>query len=219
MGLIVKLNLTLEILNWAYFYQSILFNYNFFTSLDLFYGFKSFYGGVYLLNFIVPIKIYTDLLKEKSDILAQNKGKAGIYRFINKINGSSYIGSAVDLRIRLKDYFTVSYLRHETLKQSSIIYRSLLKNGYENFSLEILEYCDPNKCIEREDYYFKFLNPDYNICKKAGSSLGRVDYEETKLKKSAKALSRLIPAVPGLQVQVLDLCLRKQTNDYLRFNS
>jgi|SRR5437588_1965382 len=40
---------------------------------------------------------------------------------------------------------------------------ALLKHGYENFNLEILEYCEPEKCLEREDFYIKKLNPKYNI--------------------------------------------------------
>jgi hypothetical protein len=38
-------------------------------------------------------------------------------------------------------------------KSRNHIYSALLKNGYENFSLTILEYCEPEQCIEREDYY------------------------------------------------------------------
>lgn len=44
-----------------------------------------------------------------------------------------------------------------------MIYRALLKNGYSNFQLEILEYCEPNLVLEREQYYLNLLNPDYNI--------------------------------------------------------
>jgi group I intron endonuclease len=43
------------------------------------------------------------------------------------------------------------------------IYRSLLKHGYSNFGLEILEYCSSGKLIEKEKYYIKLLNPEYNI--------------------------------------------------------
>lgn len=43
------------------------------------------------------------------------------------------------------------------------IYRSLLKHGYSNFGLEILEYCSSDKLIEKEKYYIKLLNPEYNI--------------------------------------------------------
>jgi hypothetical protein len=70
-----------------------------------------------------------------------------------------------------------------------MIFRSLLKNGYSNFSLNILEYCSPEKAIEREQYYLDFLKPEYNILKKAGSSLGRKHSDEAKEKMKLKALT------------------------------
>jgi group I intron endonuclease len=62
------------------------------------------------------------------------------------------------------------------------ICRALFKHGYSNFSLEILEYCEPEKCLEREDYYLKQLNPEYNTAKKSGAPMsGRTHSEETKI--------------------------------------
>jgi len=58
----------------------------------------------------------------------------------------------------------------------------VLKNGYSNFSLEILEYCAASKCIEREQYYLDHLKPEYNILKVAGSSLGFKHSDVTKEK-------------------------------------
>ena len=57
------------------------------------------------------------------------------------------------------------------------IHNALLKEGYASFSLYILEYCDEKDLIKREQYYLDFLKPEYNILKKAGSSLG---YKHTK---------------------------------------
>lgn len=151
------------------------------------------------------IFIYSNLEKDKDKIYSDNKGKSGVYRFKNKINGSTYVGSSVDLRKRFKYYFSVNFLRSVTLRYKSKIYSSLLKNGYENFILEILEHCDPDQCIEREDYYINLLKPDYNICPKAGSSFGRITSEDTKRKMSIIARNRKHFPVPGLQVQVTDL--------------
>ena len=53
-----------------------------------------------------------------------------------------------------------------------MIYNSILKHGYSSFSLEILEYCDGDQAISREQYFLDLLNPEYNILKKAGSRLG-----------------------------------------------
>ena len=40
------------------------------------------------------------------EILSANKGKSGVYRINNTISGEVYIGSAVDLSRRLRDYFS-----------------------------------------------------------------------------------------------------------------
>lgn len=48
-----------------------------------------------------------------------------------------------------------------------MIHKALLKYGYSNFSLEILEYCNQRDIVKREQYYLDLLKPDYNILKKA----------------------------------------------------
>jgi hypothetical protein len=61
------------------------------------------------------------------------------------------------------------------------ICRALFKYGYYKFYLSILEYCEPEKCLEREGYYFKLLNPEYNTAKKPGAPMsGRTHSEESK---------------------------------------
>jgi group I intron endonuclease len=65
------------------------------------------------------------------------------------------------------------------------ICRALLKYGYSNFCLEILEYCDRTELLTREKYYFELLNPEYNLCEEPGSTLGKNHSKETKVKMSA----------------------------------
>jgi len=43
-----------------------------------------------------PKKLYINALEERDQILNENKGKSGIYIFINKINSKRYVGSAKD---------------------------------------------------------------------------------------------------------------------------
>jgi group I intron endonuclease len=94
-----------------------------------------------------------------------------------------YIGSAVDLRRRLKQYFNVNYLKRHT---DMLISRALLKYGYSNFNLEILEYCPVSKLLKRENYYFKMFKPEYNISQVAGAPMfGRNHSEKTRAKMSA----------------------------------
>nr|ATI20483.1 GIY-YIG endonuclease [Juglanconis juglandina] len=143
----------------------------------------------YYLSF-VPLIVYSNPGTDKLKILKDNQGKAGVYQWVSKINGKTYIGSSVDLYNRLRCYFNPDWLELETTRSKSMIYRSLLKNRYSNFSLNILEYCTPLKAIEREQYYLDLLNPEYNILKKAGSLLGFKHSEETIAKMKAGSLNR-----------------------------
>ena len=113
--------------------------------------------------------VYKNADIQKLEILKDNKNKSGIYGWINSSNGNSYVGSSTNLSRRLLQYFNTKYL----LKYPNfIICKALIKQGYSNFSLEIIEYCDSDKCLEREQYYLDLLNPKYNILKIAGSTLG-----------------------------------------------
>jgi len=62
------------------------------------------------------------------------------------------------------------------------IAKALLKYGYSNFSLEILEYCNLSVTITREQHYIDLLKPQYNILPTAGSRLGYKHSEETLVK-------------------------------------
>lgn len=64
------------------------------------------------------------------------------------------------------------YSLRSLAKSNRPIDRALLKHGFSNFTLEILEYCDKNNVLEREQYYMDILKPKYNIVEKAGSTLG-----------------------------------------------
>jgi group I intron endonuclease len=60
-----------------------------------------------------------------------------------------------------------------------LICKALIKYGYNNFTLEILEFCDSSDTVSREQYYIDFCKPEYNILKIAGSSLGYLHTEDT----------------------------------------
>src|SRR5437868_9085026 len=73
-------------------------------------------------------------------------------------------------------------MQNSLIKSKSYIYNAILKHGHSNFSLTILEYCSPEKCIEREDFYLSSLQHKYNILEKAGSLLGYKHSQESKTK-------------------------------------
>lgn len=125
----------------------------------------------------IPAKFYDDAYSMKKTILEENKGKSGIFMLTNQLTGDIYVGQSTDISKRFKNYFNISYLNS---KPGYIINRALLKYGYSEFSLTILEYCDISDLTIREQYYFDKLEPQYNILKFAASSLGFKPSEDTK---------------------------------------
>ena len=121
--------------------------------------------------YIIPVVSYSNAGVLKKKILKDNKNKSGIYCWNNLITGKSYVGSSVSLSKRLYNYYSSNYLKNELKVTKSIIYRSILKNGYSNFSLYIIEYCEKDLLIKREQYYIDTLKPEYNILKIASSPL------------------------------------------------
>ncbi len=132
-----------------------------------------------LLNKINYKKIYFDADKDKLDIIKDNKEQSGIYLWENKDNGKIYIGSSINLSRRLTSYYNLNHLAKYPTRY---INNALLKGGYSAFRLYILEYCNKEDLIKREQYYFDILKPVYNICYTAGSTLGRLHREESREK-------------------------------------
>lgn len=127
-------------------------------------------------NEIVTVVTYDDVGAQMRSILKDNRGKSGIYRWTNKINGKKYVGSSVNLGRRFSAYFSHKYLSSNKLMVS----KALLKYGYAGFILEIIEYCVLKNLIQREQYYINLFKPEYNILKVAGSLLGFKHSESTK---------------------------------------
>uniref|UniRef100_UPI00241156F6 hypothetical protein n=1 Tax=Stagonosporopsis vannaccii TaxID=2606854 RepID=UPI00241156F6 len=125
------------------------------------------------------IKVYDNAYDMRKDIYKENKDKSGIYMFTNKLTNDTYIGQSKNLANRFRNYFNISYLRH---KYTLVISRALIKYGFSNFSITILEYCEISDLVSREQYYFDTLNPKYNTLKIAGSSLTHKHSEETKIR-------------------------------------
>jgi group I intron endonuclease len=97
------------------------------------------------------------------------KGHA-IYKIVSKKNGRIYVGSSVCFIKRKKQHiYDLKNKKHCNIK---------LLNHYNKYDddlyFEVLEKVKHKEnLIKREQYYIDTLNPFFNICKKAGSSLGR----------------------------------------------
>jgi group I intron endonuclease len=135
----------------------------------------------------------------QGDVLKFLSGKSGIYKWTNTLNGKSYVGSSISLHRRIQENFNPERSLRELNRGESILYKSLLKYGYLNFTLEILEVVNVEGLtsaearvllLEREQHYIDLLDPEYNILKTAGSNLGAKMSSETKAKISAAKLGK-----------------------------
>jgi len=87
--------------------------------------------------------------------------------------------------VRFYTYYSLASLA----SSNRPIDRALLKHGFSNFKLEILEYCVISQALVREQYYLDNMKPEYNIVKVAGSTLGYKHSPESIAKMRAIVLS------------------------------
>jgi hypothetical protein len=82
-----------------------------------------------------------------------------------------------------------------------LICRALIKYGYSNFSLEILEYCAPEERFVRENHYIKNFAPEYNIVQESNtmpSRLKHIHSDTSKLKIGFSQPSRIMVSVTDI---------------------
>jgi group I intron endonuclease len=124
-----------------------------------------------------PAIIYKNAEIDRSQILSDTKSLAGIYMWTHIESNKKYIGSAVDLSKRLKDYYSPLYLK----RADNYISKALLHYTYSAFSLTIIEFISIKDLslegtrqliLEREQANINLFLPEYNILKIAGSLLG-----------------------------------------------
>jgi group I intron endonuclease len=127
---------------------------------------------------VKPVKVYESPYLQRAQINKELRGLSGIYRWVNKESGKSYVGSAVILPKRLSKYFSKKYL--SVSSSNMLICKALVKYGYTEFKLEILEFTARDTLIVREQYFLDKLHPEYNILKFSGSCLGYKHKEATK---------------------------------------
>jgi len=72
----------------------------------------------------------------------------------------------------------------------SAIYNALLKYDHSKFKLVILAYCEKKETLKLEQKFINILKPEYNLCKIAGSSLGRIITISSRQKMRAAQLAR-----------------------------
>ena len=107
----------------------------------------------------------------------------GIYKIENQITKDIYIGSCSNFNVRKGSHLC---LLRQGKHHSIILQRAFDKYLQENFVISLIEECDKESLIKREQYYIDLLQPKYNICPVAGSTLNRIftDKHKANLSKS-----------------------------------
>ena len=107
----------------------------------------------------------------------------GIYKIENIVNKKIYIGSCSNFNVRKGSHLCLLRQgKHHSIK----LQRSFDKYGEANFIISLIESCEKENLIKREQYYIDSLKPYYNICLIAGSTQGRIftDSHKERLSKS-----------------------------------
>ena len=111
----------------------------------------------------------------------------GIYQIINTTNNKKYIGSSKHL---LRRWNTHKYQLSNQKHSNSKLQRAWNKHGEEAFEFSILEECEIEHLILKEQHYLDTIKPEYNILKTAYSALGHTLSDESKQKIREKSLGR-----------------------------
>ena len=79
-----------------------------------------------------------------------------IYLITNKINTKKYVGkTAQSIEKRWREHISDSKKERCEIRP---LYRAIRKYGVENFSIELIEECNPKALPEREQYWIEYYN-------------------------------------------------------------
>ena len=134
---------------------------------------------------------------------------SSIYKITHIASGRFYIGSAVNTKSR--------WVRHEQqLKRnqhhSKYLQRLYNKYGHESIKFEVIEYCDKEKLLEREQHYLDTLNPVLNGHKVAGSPLGHKWSDEAKKRHSEMLKGRKVSFSDQGKANIIKAAKRPKTD-------
>ena len=91
------------------------------------------------------------------------KAEPGIYKITNINTGKCYIGKSTNVKTRIADHFKSSIGIRSIADQ--VVHHAILKEGFWNWAIEVITYCDKERLSELEKYYitfFKSMEHGYN---------------------------------------------------------
>ena len=95
------------------------------------------------------------------------KAEPGIYKITNIDTGKCYIGKSTNVKTRIADHFKSSIGIRSIADQ--VVHHAILKEGFWNWAIEVITYCDKEKLSELEKYYIDFFKAqEFGYNKNAG---------------------------------------------------
>ena len=95
------------------------------------------------------------------------KSEPGIYKLTSLANGMSYIGKSTDVKKRIADHFKSAIGIKSIADQA--VHHAILKEGFWNWTIEIITYDDKERLNELEKYYIEFFKTqEYGYNKNSG---------------------------------------------------
>lgn len=79
----------------------------------------------------------------------------GIYKLTSLETGKAYIGKSTDIKKRISDHFK-SVVGIKSIADQAV-HHAILKEGFWNWTIEVITYADKDKLNELEKYYIEFF--------------------------------------------------------------
>lgn len=119
--------------------------------------------------------------------MANKDAKPGIYRITRIDNGDTYVGSSAFIYQRWSQH---RVLLRKGKHHSPRLQRSWTKHGEDAFEFVILEECEVDQLLVREQFHLDALSAIYNTAKIAGTRRGVPQSEESKQKTREAMIGR-----------------------------
>ena len=119
---------------------------------------------------IISKLVWTEYVKPNLDNTFKRieiKTEPGIYKLTSLENGMAYIGKSTDVKKRIADHFKSSIGIKSIADQA--VHHAILKEGFWNWTIEIITYADKEQLNELEKYYIEFFKTqEYGYNKNSG---------------------------------------------------
>lgn len=102
--------------------------------------------------------VWTEYVKPYIDNTFKRVGiedKPGIYKLTSLVNGKCYVGKSTNIKKRISDHLR-STVGISTIADQAV-HHAMAREGYWNWTIEPIIYCEKDKLNELEKYYIEFF--------------------------------------------------------------